>query len=1077
MRNLNRMTKILPAMNLVQKAGQLAVLVAGMLFFGFPSGAQPSSGWQQHLSFDHYDFARGLLPTPDGGYLATGHTGTGADLHQAFLLKLDPFGGEQWRRVFGGPTHDLVEDMAPTSDGGFVLCGSTFQPGANGFQLWLVKVDRLGNVLWEKNFGNAAIEFGRSVVQTSDGGFAMVGRYDDGNDVGIYLVKTDADGNEEWSYVYGGQEEDEAWGIAETLDHQLVIVGTSASFSAGDRDIYLAKIALDGSFQWFSTYGGPDDELAFSVVPISTGGLLIGGATRSFGAGDYDMFLAKTEDNGNLDWSKTYGGAFGEWGAYLLELPQGGFALAGSTQSFNNLLDDIYLVRTDADGNLLWQQTYGQERKDIPHSLALAPDGGFLLSAHSRVDTNGVVESSQGYLLRTDATGNLLSNYLKGHIFNDSNNDCLPNLGEPGFSGWHLRATGNNGTFYGITDADGYYSILTDSGDYVLQLIPPNSNWIACENNLFSSFANLYDTLVADFPLQPIYNCPVLETDLAAGLVKPCTASRYQVVYRNTGTATATSPWLELTLDPAMTLVASGIAPSAQTGFNYKFDLEDLAPGQQGGFFVETWLDCSLELGRTHTLAAHIFPDANCLPNNPSWDGASIETRAACQVDSVRFTIKNAGQGDMDAPLYSIIVEDQIVGRALDFQLNAGDSIVVAQPVSGQTLRLVAQQSPNHPGLSMPTIAIEGCNGSPGAVSLGFVNMRPEDDNDFFLSIDGRESTDALLPAENLAFPKGIGNQHLLQAGTPIEYQILFKNYGEDSISTAVIQDTLSPWLDVTSVRPGAASHPYHLSVSNTGVLQFSFEGIHLPGSQVNDSLSVGFVKFMVNQMADAPADSTILNQASVSFDYGQPWAKPSYFHSLQKPAIISISDVSLCMGGLFEGVAFQSDTSFLETIPLPAADSLHFINIDVGDFGVLVEIDTFVLLGDSLHGWLLENDTFLVEHFDLGQGCDSSVFWKVDVLTGTGERLLREGSRLFPMPAKDFFCFETSRTKADLQFSLHAANGQSMALPPPVPSGIDNARKSWRFSTIGFPPGCYFLHVQSHDSAIVLKLVLLGRP
>ena len=1033
--------------------------------------AAQAQGWQQHLSFGNYDFARGMLPTPDGGYMAAGHFGPGPAELDGFLVKLDPFGNEQWRKAFGSANADFIEDIEVTPDGGYVLCGSTFNPANGSFDAWLLKATQLGEISWSKSLGTSDYEYARSVIVTSDGGFALVGRSDAGSDAGILLIKTDAAGNEEWSNIYGGAAEDEAWGIAETADHQLVIAGVSSSFGNGSQDVYLAQVSLDGTFQWFQTFGGADDDFAFSIIPTSDGGLLAGGTTRSSGAGDYDVYLIKTTNNGTLEWVQTYGGAFGEWGAFVLEIPAGGYAVAGATQSFNNQLDDVYLLRTDDQGNLLWQRSYGQERKDIPHSLTLTPEGGFLLSAHSRVDTNGVVESSQGYLLRTGPDGLVLTNYLQGRIFFDEDFDCLPTPGETGFGGWHLRATGNNGTFYGITDADGYYSILTDTGTYVLRLVAPNNYWQPCENDLSLSFQDLYDTLVTDFPLQVAFSCPQLEVDIATGTVQPCASRVYQVRYCNHGTAPAENIRVDVTLDPAMTFISAGLTPSAQSGQIYSFEPGNLAPGECGGFYLETFLACDAEPGRTYCLTAEITPDSICLPTDPQWDGSSIKVNAACEVDSVVFTIKNTGTGDMAGPLYSIIVEDQIVGRAERYQLSSGDSVQIKHPAAGKTLRMEAPQSAGHPGRSHPSVAVEACGGSPGSVSLGYVTMFPEDDADAFRSVDCRENSGWLPPNSKQAFPKGIGNQHFIEQETDIEYLVFFKNTGEDTVATVVIQDTLSPWLDVTSLRPGAASHPYSLAVSNTGALQFTFENIHLPDSLTNDSASAGFVKFRVSQMPGVPFDSLIVNRSSVSFDFGAPVAKPQYFHTVKKSEVISISDVSLCTGGFYQGVAYQSDTTFYQTFILPATDSLFFTNIDVGDFGVRVEIDTFVWLGQPLNGWLLEADTTIVESFDIGMGCDSVVVWTVDVLVSTGGPLSAVTGRVFPNPASDHFFFETNPLNHGLQFELLNTAGQQFPLPPPVFSRSKD-HTTWQFSTQTFPPGLYFFIVKNAEETAVFKIV-----
>ncbi|HFA49243.1 MAG TPA: T9SS type A sorting domain-containing protein [Bacteroidetes bacterium] len=894
-----------------------------------------AQGWQQLPEFNVYDFAKDALPTPDGGYLIGGHSGPGADFHDVYLLKLDPFGNEQWRKTLGGPLHDSMDDMLALPDGSFLIVGTTFSFGNGGSDLWLVKVGKKGEVIWQKTFGTTALEFGRQAVQTSDGGFAITGRYHDvANDVvEVLVIKTDADGNEEWTDVFGGADEDEAWGITETTDQQLVMLGTTRSFGQGERDIYLLSTGLDGTFNWQQTFGGTADELATGLIETSDGALLIGGATFSFGAGDSDVFLVKTDLSGNEIWSHTYGGSDGEWGAYLLELPTGEIAFAGSTRSFGNALDDIFLVKTTADGSLIWQRSFGQGRKDIPHSIELTPDGGFLLSAHSRTDNpaDGTILTSQSFVVRTTPDGLAFSNYFRGKIFVDENGDCTFQNNEIGFENWLLKATSTSGldrSFYGLTDTAGNYSILADTGSYLLQLVPPNEYWQPCENNIPLAFASFYDTLNTDFALNEVTACPQLEVDVAAPVLRPCEDAFYQVRYCNNGTVAA-NPTLDISIDSSLTYLASGIPLAGQNGQVLHFDIGSLEPGDCGSFPLRLALDCGAEWGRTHCLQAHIFPDGTCLPDPPQWDGSNIEVAAFCESDSVGFIIKNTGAGDMAEPLYSIIIEDQIVGRGLNYRLLSGDSTIIKHPASGKTIRLQTRQTPGHPGKSLPSVSVEGCTAG-GPISKGFVTMWPEDDADPFKSIDCRESVYNVPAGDKLAFPKGIGGAHLIQPNTDIEYFIHFQNTGEDSISTVVIQDTLSQWLDITTLRPGAGSHPYKLEISNMGILQFTFDNINLTDSLSDETASHGFIKFRVAQRPDMPADSLIINRSCVTFDYGSPEAKPYYFHTLDQPQVFSISDVSLCTGGDYDGVAVQSDTTFFELNELPAYDSLQFTNISV---------------------------------------------------------------------------------------------------------------------------------------------------
>jgi hypothetical protein len=205
-----------------------------------------------------------------------------------------PDGNKLWEKTFGGSGLDWGSSVQQTRDGGFILVGTTTSFGAG--DVWLIKTDANGNKQWEKTFGGSNVDSGWSVQQTSDGGFIIVGntasfgaRWGD-----VWLIKTDADGNKLWDRTFGGSDWDWGFSVQQTSDGGFILVGETTSFGAGEADVWLIKTDADGNKLWDRTFGGSDWDWGFSVQQTSDGGFIIVGATRSFGAGDYDVLLIKS---------------------------------------------------------------------------------------------------------------------------------------------------------------------------------------------------------------------------------------------------------------------------------------------------------------------------------------------------------------------------------------------------------------------------------------------------------------------------------------------------------------------------------------------------------------------------------------------------------------------------------------------------------------------------------------------------------------------------------------------------------------------------------------------------------------
>jgi hypothetical protein len=290
---------------------------------------------------------------------------------------------EMWSKTYGNGTgHSLVE----TSDGGFAIAAAVY----GGTDFWLVKTDSYGNMEWNQTYEAFSAH---SLVEASDGGYAIVG--------GNGLVKTDADGNLEWNQTYGGSGYDYANSLIETSDGGYAIGG---SFGAdyedpfGDRDFWLVKTDSYGNMEWNQTYGGSGYDYANSLIETSDGGYLLAGNTGLWLV-ESKIWIIKTDEQGNIEWDKRYGGREQSGANSVVKTSDGGYALAGY------LSGDFLLIKIDESGNIKWNQTYSKSDVDEAYSLVETSDGGYALAGYTR---NGQLNTgvTEGWLVKTDASGN-----------------------------------------------------------------------------------------------------------------------------------------------------------------------------------------------------------------------------------------------------------------------------------------------------------------------------------------------------------------------------------------------------------------------------------------------------------------------------------------------------------------------------------------------------------------------------------------------------------------------------------------------------------------------------------------------
>jgi hypothetical protein len=310
-------------------------------------------------------------------------------------------------KTYGGTSDDVPRFVRQTSDGGYIVVGETSSFGAGSYDIFLIKTDAYGNLQWAKAYGGASYDYAYSVQQTSDGGYIVAGATDSFGEgwYDIFLIKTDAYGNLQWAKAYGGASYDYAYSVQQTSDGGYILMGGTWSFGAGSFDIFLIKTDENGNIQWAKTYGGTREDYGFSFQQTSDGGYILAGETVSFGAGLSDIFLIKTDANGNVQWAKTYGGTSDDLPRFVRQTSDGGYIVVGETYSFGAGYSDIFLIKTDANGNVQWAKTYGGTDYDLAFSVQQTSDGGYIAAGYTRyVD---IFSSYYVFLFKTDANGNV----------------------------------------------------------------------------------------------------------------------------------------------------------------------------------------------------------------------------------------------------------------------------------------------------------------------------------------------------------------------------------------------------------------------------------------------------------------------------------------------------------------------------------------------------------------------------------------------------------------------------------------------------------------------------------------------
>jgi hypothetical protein len=342
--------------------------------------------------------------TSDGGYIVAGNTGSrGAGLYDVWLIKTDAFGDTLWTRFFGGTGWEDGYSVQQTADRGYIIAGRTDSYGAGLYDVWLIKTDASGDTQWTRTWGGNYLDYGLAVRQTRDSGYIVAGYTAVMGQAGnACLLRFDTAGRTVWARSYGGASGEEYGNsVQQTSDGGYIVAGQTNSHGAGGYDFYLIKTDTAGETLWTRTFGGAGVDKGNCVQQTSDGGYIVAGSTESFGAGESDVYLVKTDAQGETLWTRTYGDAGYDWGYSVQQTSDSGYVVAG-TWRVPGRGYDAYLIKTDDMGETLWTRTCGDTAYDFGHSVQRTADGGYIVagSTASFGERYGDV-----YLIKTDSQG------------------------------------------------------------------------------------------------------------------------------------------------------------------------------------------------------------------------------------------------------------------------------------------------------------------------------------------------------------------------------------------------------------------------------------------------------------------------------------------------------------------------------------------------------------------------------------------------------------------------------------------------------------------------------------------------
>lgn len=957
-----------------------------LLLASFLAPALRAQTWERTFGGPGAELVSGLRPTPDGGFLFCGTTNSfakGLPNRDAFIAKTAPNGTVEWLKRSGYGFDDFNYFAAPTADGGMVTSG--YRSRFPNSLVLLTRYDAAGDTLWTREFGDQTYQTALAVHELPDGGF-VVAAYKHSE---LVLHRADPLGKEIWTKTYPapGASGLQNFDVVPTADGGFVQIGGQDALSDAASTFFL-KTDNGGTQQWLKELPGLPGLTLLKAVPMPDGGFVAVGSRRE-NFKNY-AFALRADANGDTLWTRRLDRGVAEGIALLAD---------GNVAASGHFIDDnasqtnagFWKIQA-ADGQVLLRKNYGSAQEENAGRLVEMPNGDFCMAGTTNFNGIGdwqtaLLARPDVLLLRLDTAGNLAENHLTGRVFETASFDCYFSAfqGDRPLTGWVVEATDAGGlTRYASADSAGFYDFRLPPGTFQVRVRQPSAYWEitpGCPAPSIMTFAGAGETRLQDFIFREKTACPDLQVDVSLPLLVRCAENEFMVTFCNLGPAPAALPRLEIELDSFLTMAPGSQPWSAVSGRKFTLDLPpNFAPGACDTLIFKALLDCNTLAGQYHAVRARIFPDSICLPPDPIWDGASLQVTGRCDGDTARFEVKNRGASATSQSEFIIVIEDVVLGREAQIPPGLPPGGVFNVPVwagtEGRTIRLEVEQSAGHPGQSRPEMTLEGCRqNTPDPFTLGTATSFPRDDADPFVAIEGRQSVDFPVAAVALeAFPNGVGSGHCIAQNTDIEYVARFQNTSADTLREFYLFDTLPAVLDPASVRPGASNVQYGLSTEVSGALRFAFAGPLLPGDWA-------FVKFRARQFPNVAVGTALENRAVWRVGFFESAATNAVGHTISATSWACVDSLVVLAAHISPGI-FRA-----KAFPNPAAGEVVF---ELPDEHQDLDFQLFDLLGQRVARWPVSEKPFRWRAAGLAAGVYFFQFSSASGATASGRLVLR---------------------------------------------------------------------------------------